>query len=134
MLGMKVVVQRVKSASVTSGDETIAHIGPGVVLYVGIGVGDPRSKIDWLLESMAQETGELLVLSQFTLFGEFKGTKPSFHRAESNSTALEYFESVCLKMKQSFPGRVQTGVFGKHLDVYLELSGESGRVIEILEN
>lgn len=131
---MKVVVQRVRSASAVLENETIAQIRTGAVLYVGIGIGDSDCQVDWLLENIVEEVGEFLVLSQFTLFGEFRKGKPSFHRAENNQTAQKYFERVCLRMRQSFPGRVQTGVFGRELDVCLELSDTHDGVVRLIEN
>lgn len=103
-------------------------------MYIGIQTGDPYCKIDWLLENVSGETGEFLVLSQFTLFGAFKGSKPSFHRAEGSQAALEYFGRVCVEMRRAFPGKVQTGVFGRDLDVYLELPGECSNVVRLLES
>lgn len=130
---MKVVIQKVRSAKAVFEDKVIAQIGAGAVLYIGIEIEDSEDTTDWLPAAIADEKGEFLVLSQFTLLGTFKGSKPSFHRARCNQEALDYFGKVCQGMKQAFLGRVQTGVFGKSLDIHLELSGE-GDVTRLLEN
>lgn len=61
----------------------------------------------------------ILLLSQFTLLADFKGNKPSFHKAESNDIANTFFNEICEAMKSIFPNKVKNGLFGKSLDIHL---------------
>lgn len=96
---MRAVVQRVSSGKVTVAGETTGEIGRGLVVYLGCGKGDTDADADWMLEkilnlrifendagkmdlSVLDVGGALLVVSQFTLFGDVrKGRRPSFESA-----------------------------------------------------
>lgn len=96
---MKAVIQRVKGANVTVDGQEVAHIGAGLLVLVGIGKGDAENDLNWTLEklvnlrifekeegkmdfSLLDMGGDLLLVSQFTLFGDCrKGRRPSFSEA-----------------------------------------------------
>lgn len=113
---MRAVVQRTSSASVSVGPETIAAIGPGLTVLLGVGTGDSEQDARYLAEkivnlrifpddagkmnlSLLDTGGELLVVSQFTLYGDCrKGRRPGFDTAAPPDEAqrlYEYFLGLC---------------------------------------
>ncbi|KAI5182782.1 D-aminoacyl-tRNA deacylase [Pancytospora epiphaga] len=117
---MKVVVQRVDSAVVHCNGEVIASIEGGLVLYIGISLGETPGGAEWLIEEIRkirEPSDQILCLSQFTLLGVFNGTKPSFHKAEKPEIAKRYFFEVFEKIKEAFDCKVERGEFGKMLQV-----------------
>ena len=133
---MIVVVQRVSSASVSVHNKTIAKIGHGLLLLVGIAETDIEADIEYvankcamlrifqdeqgkLNRSVIDEQGAILVISQFTLLGDTrKGRRPNFTAAsspEKGQILYEYFIS-CLKV-YNLP--VESGIFGAMMDVSL---------------
>lgn len=102
---MRVVTQKVNKAKVFFEGKEIAQIPNGLVLYMGINRGEAFNSVQWLtdlIKTIRYEDGnchEILILSQFTLFGEFKGSKPSFHHAEKNEIAEKYFYDAVEKIK-----------------------------------
>ncbi len=122
---MKIVIQKVKHCRVTVNSIAIAEIARGIVIYVGIEINEPENNINWLLTQISEKIkneskNEILILSQFTLLGKFKGNKPSFHLAETNFKAFDYFNKAVSVAKEHFPGRVQNGKFGKKLEIELD--------------
>ncbi|KAI4292347.1 D-aminoacyl-tRNA deacylase [Pancytospora philotis] len=123
---MRVVVQRVASASVVHEGAEIAAIGKGLVLYIGVSKGEEPGAAEWLIQKIrgTKEAGdEVLCLSQFTLFAAFKGPKPSFHRAESPETARAQFYSIVEAVRGAFECKVANGIFGTKLEI--KFSGSS---------
>lgn len=119
---MRLVLQRVEAAKVCRGEETVAEIGKGLVAYVGISQDENSDSIDWLIAQVRErlsDDGQLLLLSQFTLFAKFKTNKPSFHTAERPAPASDYFDTACQRVSSSFPDRVRRGVFGSYLHIHL---------------
>lgn len=133
---MRIVIQRVKSASVTVDNEIIGKIGKGILVLLGISVDDSEKDALYLLEktlnlrifedyedkmnlSLLDISGELLVVSQFTLYGDTrKGRRPSFIEAappEKANALYEYFVSAA----QQKLLRVETGKFQAMMDVAL---------------
>ena len=114
---MKIVLQRVKNASVSVADEEISEIGPGLLLLVGIARGDGKAKVDWLAEKVTglrvfadaegrmnlnvRETGgEILAVSQFTLLADTrKGKRPSFVHAAPPQEAEMLFDYFCQQLR-----------------------------------
>jgi len=82
--------------------------------------------------SCTGKTNDALILSQFTLLADFKEQKPSFHRAAANGIAFDYFQSVCSQLKQVFPDNVKNGVFGKNLEIFLDI--DNSCMPELVEN
>lgn len=122
---MKVVLQKVLSTTVLESSNSIAQINKGIVVYMGIEINESELSISWLINLLSKRieiTDEILLLSQFTLLAQFKGSKPSFHLAEKNSIAEIYFYKAVQEVKKAFAGRVKSGVFGKKLEIVQELA------------
>jgi D-tyrosyl-tRNA(Tyr) deacylase len=133
---MKAVIQRVKSAQVSVDGRISGKIGKGLLVLLGVGKGDGESDLSFLTSkipelrifeddsgkfnlSLKEIDGEILVVSQFTLFGDCrKGRRPSFTEAEEPSTAKDLYEQFILKLKErGVP--VQTGEFQAKMEVHL---------------
>ena len=137
---MKVVLQRVKRASVTVAGEEISSIGAGLLLLVGVARGDGEAEARWLADKVAglrvfndeagkmnlsveDVGGEILAVSQFTLLGDTrKGRRPSFIGAADPPEAEPLFERFCSMLRER--GLVVgTGRFGAKMDVALVNDG-----------
>lgn len=138
---MRLVVQRVREASVVIDGETVAAVGNGLLVLVGLGRSDtaPEAlpKIRAVLAKLPQlrifpdhgghmnvslddHGGEILLVSQFTLFADCrKGRRPSFHPACPPDEARALYGEVCAMMEELCPGRVRSGVFAADMDVRL---------------
>ena len=137
---MRAVVQRVRNASVTVGDELIGEIGPGVLVLLGVATGDQKSDADYLIEkivnlrifedaddkmnlSLLETGGGLLAVSQFTLYGDTRrGRRPSFVKAARPDEAdrlYNYFVETARRHVKN----VATGRFQAMMDVDLVNSG-----------
>jgi D-tyrosyl-tRNA(Tyr) deacylase len=137
---MRVVIQRVSQGSVIVGDRTVAKIGPGVVILLGIGPQDGEEQSRYLVEKIANLRifeddsgkmnsslldigGEAIVVSQFTLYADTrKGRRPSFTGAappDIASPLVNHF--VELLNQQGVP--TQTGEFGAHMSVNISNDG-----------
>ncbi len=133
MIGL---LQRVKKASVTIDNELYSEIGAGILVLFGVEKGDTKDKADKIADkisklrifededekmnkSIIDISGEILVVSQFTLAGNCsKGTRPSFDNAEAPDKANEMYEYFIEQLKsKGIP--VKTGVFGAMMDVGL---------------
>ena len=144
---MRVVLQRVKSASVTVGEEKISEIGPGLLLLVGVAEGDGEAEADWLAakiaglrimadaegkmnRSVVDAGGEILAVSQFTLLADTRrGKRPSFVGAAPPERAEPLFDYLCDRLRAQGPN-VQTGRFGAMMDVALVNDGPVTIVLE----
>ena len=136
---MKIVLQRVNSASVTVGGEIVGSIGKGYLILLGIGGEDTeedcRRLADKIMKlrifpdendktnlSISDVGGALLVVSQFTLYADCRKNRPGFSHAAPPDMAkgrYEYFVDYC----RSLGKEVQTGVFGEYMKVSLENDG-----------
>lgn len=137
---MKFVIQRVKRASVTVDGEIVGKINRGFLVLVGVGKGDTKATADKFLKkllglrifedengktnlSLADVKGELLMVSQFTLYANCrKGNRPSFIEAGEPQLAEELYEYLLAEAAKSVPV-VQKGVFGAEMDVELVNDG-----------
>jgi len=133
---MKAVLQRVQRAAVVVDGASVARIGKGILALVAISREDTAKDLHWMARKIAelrifndsegklnlslQDTGgELLVVSQFTLFGDCrKGRRPSYSDAASPSDAESMYEEFVGIVRGIFPG-VQTGKFQAMMDVSL---------------
>ena len=138
---MRVLLQRVRRASVTVAGETVGEIGHGILLFIGITAGDARPDADWLAKkaaglrifedeagkmnkSLLDIGGDALVVSQFTLYADCrKGRRPGFDAAGDPSVANELYEYFAQQLKAEGVGRVETGSFGADMLVSLENDG-----------
>jgi D-aminoacyl-tRNA deacylase len=137
---MRAVVQRVSRARVTVKGETAGEIGLGLLVLLGVGAGDTRTEADYLAEktiglrifedaggkmnlSVAEVGGALLVVSQFTLYGDARrGKRPSFDGAAPPEQARELYEYFVEKVRASGV-RLETGRFQETMQVELVNEG-----------
>jgi D-aminoacyl-tRNA deacylase len=145
---LRVVLQRVKAASVTVAGEKLSNIGPGLLLLVGVANGDGEPEADWLAEKIAglrimadeeekmnlsvRDTGgAVLAVSQFTLLADTrKGKRPSFVRAAPPDEAARLFDYFCQRLRTAGVSMVETGRFGAMMDVHLVNDGPVTIVLE----
>jgi D-aminoacyl-tRNA deacylase len=145
---LRVVLQRVKSASVAVEDEMISEVGPGLLLFVGVAVSDGEAEADWLAEKLAglrlfndeegkmnlsvrDVGGEVLAVSQFTLLADTKkGKRPSFASAAPPEEAEPLFDYLCERLRASGVVSVKTGSFGAMMSVALINDGPVTIVLE----
>ncbi len=138
---MRVVVQRVSSASVTVDNRKTAEIGQGLLILLGIEEADDSTDVEWLVKKISQlrifndpdgvmnlpvteVNGEAIVVSQFTLHASTKkGNRPSYIRAARPETAVPLYETFVKSMEDAIGRPVGTGVFGAHMDVSLVNDG-----------
>ena len=133
---MKFVIQRVNHAEVKVDGETVGKIGKGFLVLIGVGRGDTREDADWYLKkllglrifedengktnlSLKDVSGELLLVSQFTLYANCKkGNRPSFIEAGEPDKAEALYEYMIEEASKSVPV-VQHGSFGADMKVSL---------------
>ena len=138
---MRVLVQRVASARVEVDGVVVGSIGPGLLLLVGVEDGDGASDFIWLSaklcklrifadaagvmnRSVADVGGELLAVSQFTLFASLKkGNRPSWGRAAPPEISRPAFEQFVRQLEHDLGRPVPTGVFGADMQVHLVNDG-----------
>ena len=144
---MRLVVQRVSSASVVVEDQRISAISNGLLVLVGIHKDDTFKAAEYLARkllrlrifqdqddkmnlSLQDVDGELLLVSQFTLYGDTtKGNRPSFIDAMRPEQAAPFFDAFVQLMHKIY-SKVQTGQFGAHMKVHLINDGPVTILIE----
>ena len=133
---MRAVIQRVTEASVSVEGNTVGSIGPGMVVFFGVSKDDSEKDVVYMAEkisglrifenssgrmnlSIEDAGGEILVVSQFTLYGDCrKGRRPSYVRAAGGDFARRFYELFISKLtERGIP--VRTGVFGAQMDVHI---------------
>mmetsp|Transcript_12175 Transcript_12175/g.17725 ORF Transcript_12175/g.17725 Transcript_12175/m.17725 type:complete len:147 (+) Transcript_12175:111-551(+) len=137
---MKVVIQRVLNGSVHVGQECVGAIGPGLVVLLGISRNDTLEDVQklarkvlsvrlwsgekrWSL-NVTQKDFEVLVISQFTLYGVLKGNRPDFHMAMQPEQAQELYLQFVEELKKNyFPNKIQTGAFGQYMNIHMTNDG-----------
>ena len=145
---MRAVIQRVSSASVKVGQETVGAIGPGLLVLLGVHEADAATDSEWLAQKLAalrifeDETGRMnrsvvdtgggvLVVSQFTLFGNTrKGTRPSFNDAARPELAMPLYEDFIRRIAALVRGPVATGRFGAMMQVTLVNDGPVTLIVD----
>ena len=144
---MRALIQRVSRGAVSVEGRVVGRIGRGVVVLVGVTHGDGRAEAEWLAakiaglrvfddeagkmnRSLADVGGALLVVSQFTLYGDArKGRRPSFTDAAAPEMAEPLVDYFVEGLRDAgFP--VATGVFGAHMDVEIHNDGPVTMLIE----
>ncbi len=134
---MRIVIQRVSKASVTIAGKVKSAIGKGYLILLGIEETDSSVDVDWLVRkviglrvfddeqgvmnrSIMDAGGEVLVISQFTLFASYKkGNRPSWLRAAKHEISVPLYEEFCQKLSQELGKPVGTGEFGAYMQVEL---------------
>ncbi|MBZ5858491.1 D-aminoacyl-tRNA deacylase [Flavihumibacter profundi] len=138
---MRVVIQRVKSASVSIEGKVKAAIGPGLLVLVGIEDADSEDDIKWISNKLVQLRvfnddqgvmncsvkeigGDILLVSQFTLQASTrKGNRPSYIKASKPPVAIPLYEKLILQLKDDLGKPIGTGVFGADMQVALVNDG-----------
>jgi len=137
---MRLVIQRVSEARVTIGGNTAGSIGPGLVILAGIAKTDTETEADYLSDkvlglrifpdqegkmnrNVAEASGSILVVSQFTLYGDCRrGRRPSFDDAASPQQAQALYDYLVARLRAG-PVKVATGVFQATMEVSLVNQG-----------
>lgn len=134
---MRIVIQRVQSASVSINKSVFSAIEKGLLILVGIEETDTAEDIDWLCKkiidlrifaddagkmnlSVKETNGDILVISQFTLHASTKkGNRPSYIKAAKPEIAIPLYENFITALSALFQKPVKTGVFGADMQVSL---------------
>jgi D-aminoacyl-tRNA deacylase len=145
---MRSVIQRVSEASVKIDGKVAASIQGGLLVLLGIEETDTAQDIEWLSgkivrlrifdddhgvmnRSVIEAQGEILVISQFTLFASTrKGNRPSYSRAAPPDVAVPIYEGFIRTLSQDFGKTVQTGQFGANMKVNLTNDGPVTIIID----
>ena len=145
---MRAVVQRVSEAKVDVESKTIGQIGIGLLILVGIEEADTNKDVQWLAgkiislrifgdeaglmnRSIQDVSGEILVVSQFTLHASYKkGTRPSFIKAAKPEMAQTLYENFCKELAQRLEKPVATGKFGADMKIHLVNDGPVTIIID----
>lgn len=130
---MRVIVQRVKEASVVVDKKTVGEIKEGMLLLVGFSTDDEKSNVDKMLDKVLnlrifddengimnlaidKEKAKILSVSQFTLYADTtKGNRPSYIKAQKGEKAEELYNYFNERLKEKI--KVETGVFGAEMEV-----------------
>ena len=145
---MKAVIQRVSQASVTIGNNIVADIQNGLLVFIGIEEADLQEDINWLTSKIAnlrifadenqvmnlslkEINGEIIVVSQFTLHASTKkGNRPSYIKAAKPEIAIPLYESFIAEMELQIGKKMQTGKFGADMKVLLLNDGPVTIIID----
>jgi len=145
---MRVVIQRVRQASVQIGDRVTGMIGCGMLILLGIEDTDGEEDVDWLCGkicrlrifndqnhvmnlSVAEVNGECLVISQFTLHASTrKGNRPSYVKAARPEIAIPLYESFKNKLSEKLEKPVRSGEFGAMMQIHLVNDGPVTIIID----
>lgn len=144
---MKTVIQRVKNASVVVDNRVVGEIGQGLLVLLGITHDDLEKDVEWMVNkivnmrifsddndkmnlSLLDVNGEILVISQFTLYGDArKGNRPSFTSAAKPELAERLYNMFINKCIEAGI-KTETGIFGADMKVKLENDGPVTLVLE----
>ncbi len=145
---MKLVIQKVKKAKVEVENNVVGKIDKGYMVLLGVKKGDTEKEADYLAKklcnlrifeddngkmnlSIKDVNGQLLIISQFTLYGNTKeGNRPSFIEAEEPEKANELYKYFLMKCKENGIEKVEQGMFGEHMEVSLINDGPNTIIME----
>ena len=145
---MRIVIQRVREASVTVDGACVAQIGRGLFILVGVENDDTDSDMEWLASkasglrifddeqgvmnrSVVDVDGQILAVSQFTLTASTKkGNRPSYIRAAGHGLAVPMYEKFCSRLSEIAGRPVQKGVFGADMQCALINDGPVTIIID----
>jgi D-aminoacyl-tRNA deacylase len=145
---MRAVIQRVSKASVTIDGKIYSQIGPGLLVLLGIEDADTTEDIEWLSgkiinlrifddaegvmnESVTSKSGEILLVSQFTLHASTKkGNRPSYIKASKPDIAIPVYEKMIQQLSKDSGKEIKTGIFGADMKVELLNDGPVTIVID----
>jgi D-tyrosyl-tRNA(Tyr) deacylase len=132
---MRAVIQRVSHARLSISGTLESFIGRGLLILIGIEDEDGQEDVEWLSRkiihlrifdddagvmnrSLVETGGELMLVSQFTLFASTKkGNRPSYIRASKPDTAIPVYESMIARLEKDLGRKIQTGIFGADMKV-----------------
>ena len=138
---MRIVIQRVKQASVTVDDQVTGAIRTGLLVLMGIEDSDTDEDISWLSNKIVnirifndengvmnlgvkEVNGDILLVSQFTLHASTKkGNRPSYIKASKPDFAIPMYEKMIKQLEQDLGKKIQTGIFGADMQVALQNDG-----------
>lgn len=145
---MRLVIQRVKEASVTIDGKAVSAIGQGLFILVGVENGDTEADMEWLAaktagmrifndeegvmnRSVVDVDGQLLAVSQFTLTASTKkGNRPSYIRAAGHELAVPLYDKFCIRLSEIAGRPVHKGVFGADMQCALVNDGPVTIIID----
>lgn len=145
---MRAVIQRVSQASCTVEEKITGEIEQGLLVLIGIEDADGAEDLDWLAQkiagirifndenglmnkSLADVDGNILLISQFTLFAATKkGNRPGFTRAARPDKAIPMYESMIVKLSALTGKKIQTGIFGADMKISLLNDGPVTIIID----
>lgn len=145
---MRLVIQRVKKASVTIGEKVKSEINFGMLAFVSVEDRDTEEDIDWLTNKIAnlrifddedgvmnksikEVDGEMLIVSQFTLHASTKkGNRPSYIKASKPDFAIPMYEQFCNKIETALGKKIGTGEFGADMQIELINDGPVTIIID----
>ena len=145
---MRVIIQRVREASVVVEDEKVANIQQGLLVLLGIEIEDIKEDANWLAKkisalrifsdeegvmnkSITEIGGEVIVVSQFTLYAKTKkGNRPSYIKASRPEQAIPLYALFKEELSQLIGKKVQSGVFGANMQVSLINDGPVTIIID----
>ena len=138
---MRAVIQRVSHGSVTVENKKIGEISHGLVVLLGVDISDNEGDISWLVNkiinlrifedekklmnnSLINMDGDLMVISQFTLFAKTKkGNRPSYMNAAKSPKAIEYYNIFCDEIESILCKKVIKGIFGADMTINIVNQG-----------
>ena len=145
---MRIVIQRVKKASVSIDEQIVANINHGLLILLGIENADNENDIKWLVQkilglrifsdaegkmnlSVSDIQGEILIVSQFTLFAStVKGNRPSFLKSAKPDISIPLYENFLETIKKETSLKIETGQFGADMEVSLINDGPVTIIID----
>jgi len=146
---MRLVIQRVKSGSVTVDGKVISAIGAGLVVLVGITTSDTEEDAQTLCrkllniklfdneegkswtKNVREKNYQVLCVSQFTLYATLKGTKPDFHLAMNSDRSHQFYEQFLAMVRSNYSGdKIKDGEFGAKMIVNIENDGPVTIIID----
>ncbi len=145
---MRAVVQRVSSARVVAAGEETGRIGRGLLIFLGIHKSDTEEDLEWLCNkilnlrvfeddegrmnrSVSDEDGEVMVISQFTVFGNVrKGSRPSFNNAANPEKGRDLYRRAVVFLAKQSGKAVATGRFAEHMDIEANNDGPVTVIID----
>lgn len=145
---MRLVIQRVREASVSIGGSVVSSIGQGLFILVGVEAGDTEADMEWLASkaagmrifndedgvmnrSVVDVDGQLLAVSQFTLTASTrKGNRPSYIRAAGHELAIPLYDRFCERLSQISLREVRKGVFGADMQCSIVNDGPVTIIID----
>ena len=145
---MRAVIQRVISASCAVNFEITGQIGTGLMVLVGIEEADDDEDVVWLAQkiasmrifadendlmnkALADVQGNILLISQFTLFASTKkGNRPGFTRSATSETAIPLYEKMIAELSRNIGKDIKTGIFGADMQISLVNDGPVTIIID----